>query len=104
MQYQPLEDRVVIRPIKEKEQEKTESGIILDMVKKEVREGEVISIGSGRYANETGVFMPTVLHKGDMVVFGSSTGLPITIDAGEGKEEALIMREGDILILIKKSE
>lgn len=104
-EFQPLEDRCVILPVKNTEPQTTESGIITDMMKKETREGVVVSIGIGRYAGETGALIPTCLVKGDLVLIGSNGGLPITIQNKEGQnEEAVIMREGDVLCLIKKSE
>ncbi len=102
--YQCLEDRVLIRPIKKTEPEKTTSGIITDMAKKEVLEGEVINVGGGRYAGDSGVFIPTILHSGDIVLYGANQGLHISIENGNGKEDVVVMREGDILLLIKKSE
>lgn len=102
MKYSCLEDRVLVKEIKKTELEVTDGGIIdPNLVKKPVAEGLVISVGEGCYARDTGVFMPTRLAKGDKVLYGSSQGLPITIDNGEGKEEVLIMREGDILIVIE---
>jgi len=103
--YQCLEDRVLIKPIIKKEVEKTEGGIILDMLKKETAEGEVINVGVGKYAPETGVFIPTVLGKGDIVLYGIHAGMPLDIPNEEGKkEECKLMREGDVLCLIKKKE
>lgn len=103
--FSPLEDRCLIRPIKSVTEEKTDSGIVIpETVKKDVLEGEVVAIGQGKYAPENGVFIPTVLAKGDFVLFGASQGLPIMIDSETGKEEVLIMREGDILMLISKKE
>lgn len=97
--YAPLEDRVLIRTIK-KENEVSEAGIILDMVKKEVSEGEVVAAGRGRYAPETGTFIPTILGKGDLVLFGSEQGMPVMVEG----EELRIMREGDVLLHIGTKE
>lgn len=103
--YSPLEDRLLVRVIKKTEPEKTESGIITDMGKKEVTEAEVYAIGIGRYATETGVFMPTALHKGDTVLVGIKSGMPIDIPLEDGtKVEMKLMRESDVLALIKKKE
>lgn len=104
MQFQPLEDRVLVRPKKEKEPQKTESGLI-DMSKKEVQEATVYSVGPGRYAMENGVFVQTVLHEGDVVLVGAEQGLPIPVTLDDGsREEMKLFREGDILMLISKKE
>ena len=103
--YQPLEDRVLIKPIKKTEPETTASGILIDMKKKEVAEGEVIAVGSGRYAGETGQFMPTVLAKGDIVLYGINQGMKIDIPNEKNiAEEHIVLREGDVLFLIARSE
>jgi co-chaperonin GroES (HSP10) len=103
--YSCLEDRVLIRPIKPKELEVTAGGIVDPNVKpKPVLKGEVISAGQGFTARDTGVFVPTLLSKGDIVLYGSGAGLTIDIDKedGSGKEEVLIMREGDCFLVISK--
>jgi chaperonin GroES len=101
MNYQPLEDRVLIRPVIKKETEITDGGILIpETVKKEVLEGEVVAAGQGRYAGETGEFMPTCLAKGDLVLFGAKQGMPIEVN----KETLIIIRESDVLMLIKKTE
>lgn len=104
--FSPLEDRLLVRPIKKNEVEKTEGGIIIpDSAKKEVAEGEVFSVGPGRYAYESGVFIPTWLHKGDIVLYGKNQGMPIDIPGEDGKrEEMRLLRESDVLLLISKKQ
>lgn len=101
--YSPMDDRVLVRPIKKTEPEITEAGLIIDMQKKEVMEGEVVESGIGFVARDTGVFVPNTLKKGDIVLCGVNAGQPITIDNGNGKEEVRVMREGDVIAVIKKS-
>lgn len=97
--YSPLEDRVLVKPNTPTAQEKTDGGIIIpDTVRKIISEGTVAEVGAGRYAPETGMFIPTVLGKGDTVVYGAEAGVPITID----KIEYKLMRESDILICSPK--
>jgi chaperonin GroES len=101
MKFTPLEDRILVRPTVKKELEKTESGIIIpESVKKEVAEGEVVSVGQGRYAMETGQFIPNYLYPGDIILFGASQGMSIDV----GGEELRIMREGDVLLIIGRKE
>ena len=105
MQFQPLEDRVLIKPLKQTSPETTEAGLILDMKKKEVGEGIVHAIGNGRYATETGEFMENVLRKGDVVLYGLNAGMALDVPDETGvKIEMRLLRESDILLLIKKSE
>ena len=101
--YSPLEDRCLIRPIKEKELQKTEGGIIDPNVKqKPVSKGEVLSVGIGYTARDTGVFVNTVLAKGDIVLYGTEAGTEIDIETDSGKETVRILREGDCILLITK--
>ena len=106
--YDCLEDRCLIRPIKEKELKKTEGGIIDPNVKqKPLLKGEVVSIGEGFTARDTGLFVATRLCKKDIVLYGASCGVPIEIDKedGSGLEEVLVMREGDcVLVISEKSD
>lgn len=102
--YSPLEDRVLIRPLVEKE-ERTESGIVIPLtVTNPVKKGVVVSCGQGRYAIETGLPIPTCLCKGDVVLYGAESGIEIIIEKedGSGKESVWIMRETDVFLLISK--
>lgn len=104
LNYSPLEDRVLLRPIKKSELEITEGGIIDPNVKqKPVSKGEVISVGIGYTARETGVFVNTVLAKGDIVLYGTEAGTEIEIESDKGKETVRILREGDCILLISGS-
>lgn len=101
--YQPLEDRVVVRPIKSAEPAKTAAGIITETIKKETLEAEVLAVGAGRYAPENGQFIPTVLIQGDVVLIGANNGMPLDIPGEDGLNmECKLMREGDVLCLIRK--
>lgn len=98
--FEPLEDRVLLRPHRDNLDEKTEGGIIVGgIVKKEVQEATVVSVGAGVYARETGVFMPTVLSPGDLVLITYDYGMPIDTDIEKGLK---LMREGDVIMRLKK--
>lgn len=104
-EYQPLEDRVLIKPIK-KGEEVTAGGIVVaETVKRETSEGVVIACGDGYTTRDTGVFIQTLLKKGDIVLYGINSGMPIEVpNESGGKDECRLMREGDVLIFIKKSD
>lgn len=103
MNYSPLENRLLVRPFKEVD-EKTESGLFIPVnVKKDVLKGEVYAAGVGKYAGESGVFLPCALNKGDVVLFGASAGMEIPVETDNGREEMRLMREDDVLILISKA-
>jgi len=101
--YQVLEDRLLVRPIKETEIKLTDGGIYDPNVrKKPVAEGIVISIGEGRRANDNGDLMATVLHEGDKILYPTNQETFITIETENGKEEVLLMRESDVIMVISK--
>ena len=98
MGYQPLEDRILVKEIVVAEI-KTESGIILDPKKNPTKECTVVSVGGGVYARETGVFMPTALEVGDIILTMKDVGLPVNVDG----EELLVVREGDCILVNRKN-
>ena len=96
MKIQPLGDRVVIKPTEA--ETKTKGGIVLpDTAKEKPQEGEVVAVGKGRVL-ENGALQPLEVKVGDRVLYGKYSGNEITTKEGE---ELLIMREEDILAIIK---
>ena len=97
MAIQPLGDRVLVKAL-EKE-EKTKGGIVLpDTAKEKPQEGKVVAVGSGRVL-ENGKTIPLEVKKGDKILFGKYSGTEVKVE--EEEEEHLIMREEDILAIIK---
>ena len=96
MKIQPLSDHVVIRPLEA--ESKTRGGIVLpDTAKEKPQEGKVVAVGKGRVL-DNGSIHPLEVKVGDKVLYGKYSGNEITTKDGE---ELLIMREEDILAIIK---
>ena len=96
MNIQPLADRVVVRPLKA--EDKTKGGIILpDTAKEKPQEGEIVAVGKGKTL-ENGQLQALEVKKGDRVLYGKYSGNEIKTKDGE---DLLIMREEDILAIIK---
>ncbi len=96
MNIQPLGDRVVIKPLEA--ENKTKGGIVLpDTAKEKPQEGKVVAVGKGKLSNE-GKVLPLEVKTGDKVLYGKYSGNEITTKEGE---ELLIMKEEDILAVIK---
>jgi chaperonin GroES len=94
--FTPLHDRILVRRIEETET--VRGGIIIpDSAKEKPQEGEVISVGKGK-SNDEGKVFPLDVKSGDRVLFGKYSGTEIKIDG----EEFLIMREEEVLGIIKK--
>ena len=96
MSIRPLQDRVIIKRVKE--EEKSKGGIIIpDTVKEKPQEGKIIAVGSGT-RSEDGKVTPLDVKAGDRILFGKWSGTEVTIDG----EELIIMKESDILGIVDK--
>lgn len=97
MSFQPLGDRVVIKPLEA--ETKTRGGIVLpDTVKEKPQEGKIVAVGKGKVLDNGTVQKPEV-KEGDTVLYGKYSGTEVTTKDGE---ELLIVREEDILAIVKK--
>ncbi|HPG42082.1 MAG TPA: co-chaperone GroES [bacterium] len=94
MNIKPLADRVVVKPVEEKEV-KQGSIIIPDTAKEKPQQGTIIAIGAGKIA-ENGSKIAMEVKVGDKILYGKYSGTEVTVDG----EEYLIMRESDIFAVI----
>ena len=96
MKIRPLQDRILVKRLKE--EEKTKEGIIIpDSAKEKPSEGIVVAVGKGKVL-ENGTQVVLDVKKGDRVLFSKYGGTEVKIDG----EEHLIMREDDILGVVEK--
>jgi chaperonin GroES len=96
MKIQPLQDRVIVQRVEE--DNKTAGGIIIpDSAKEKPQQGKIMAVGPGKVL-EGGTRVEMTVKKGDLVLFGKYSGSEVTLDG----DELLIMREDDILGVIKK--
>jgi chaperonin GroES len=94
MKLRPLQDRILVRRVKE--EEKTKGGIIIpDTAKEKPAEGKVVEVGKGKL-DESGKRIALEVKKGDRILFGKYSGTEVKIEG----EEYLIMREEDVLGII----
>jgi len=92
----PLHDRILVRRVEEGEA--VRGGIIIpDSAKEKPQEGKVVAAGKGK-SNDEGKVFPLDVKAGDSVLFGKYAGTEIKID----DEEFLIMREEEVLGIVKK--
>jgi chaperonin GroES len=92
----PLHDRILVRRIEEGET--IRGGIIIpDSAKEKPQEGEVLAVGKGK-SNDEGKVFPLDVKTGDRILFGKYSGTEVKIDG----EELLIMREEEVLGILKK--
>ncbi len=97
MSLQPLDDRIVVRP--GDAEATTASGLVIpDTAKEKPQQGEVLAVGPGRRAENTGEIIPTDVATGDTVVYSKYGGTEITSDG----EDLLILNARDVLAKIAK--
>ena len=94
MKIKPLQDRILVKRLEEKEVKK--GGIIIpDTAKEKPQEGEVIAVGNGKVL-DNGTKLALDVKAGDKILFGKYSGTDIKIDG----EEYLILREDEVLAVI----
>ncbi len=97
MNLQPLDDRIVVRP--GESEERTASGIVLpDTAKEKPQQGEVLAVGPGRRADNTGELIPLDIQVGDVVLYSKYGGTEVTADG----EDLLVLSSRDVLAKVKK--
>ena len=96
MDIKPLADRIVVKTLEA--EEKTKGGIVLpETAKEKPQEGKVVAVGRGKTL-DNGQLQALEVKVGDRILYGKYSGNEITTREGE---ELLIMREDDILAIIK---
>ncbi len=96
MKVQPLHDRILLKRMDAKQQEKRGGIIIPDTAKEKPMEGKVIAVGAGRVEKD-GKRIPLEVKVGDKVLVGKYSGTEIKID----NVEHVILREDEVLGIIK---
>jgi chaperonin GroES len=97
MKLRPLNDKIIVKPLKA--EEKTKSGIIIpDSAKERPQEAEVVAVGPGKVNETTGARNPIDLKAGDKVLYSKYSGTEFKLDG----EDVLMLDEGDVLAVIEK--
>lgn len=92
----PLGERILVKPLEEKEQ--IRGGIhIPDSAKEKPQEAEVIALGTGK-RDDDGKIVPFEVKKGDVVLISKYGGTDVRIN----DEPHQILRESDVLAILSK--
>jgi chaperonin GroES len=95
MKIRPLQDRIIVRRVKE--EEKTKGGLYIpDTAKEKPVEAIVLAVGNGKVL-EDGTVRKLDIKAGDRILFGKYTGSEVKIDG----EDHLILREDDVLGILE---
>ncbi len=91
----PLQDRILVKRLEEKETKK--GGIIIpDTAKEKPQEAEVVAVGPGKVTKD-GTLQPLAVKVGDKILFGKYSGSEVKL----GDDEYLIMHESDVLGILQ---
>lgn len=93
---QPLQDRILVKEDNDSKERKTSTGIIIPITTNEdkgSKSGEVIAVGPGKI--EDGRLVPISVKVGNKVLFQWGDKVKV------GEEEYYIVRENEILAIIK---
>lgn len=94
MAFRPLDDRILVKRIEEKEQ-KHGTLIVPETAKEKPLQGKVISVGAGKRDKE-GKRRALEVKVGDRVLFGKHAGTEIQVD----KADRLLLREDEVLAVV----
>jgi chaperonin GroES len=96
MKVRPLHDRILVERIENQKEEKKGNIIIPDSAKEKPQEGKVVAVGNGKVLEDGGK-LDLEVKAGDRILFGKYAGTEVKIE----DQDYLIMREDDILAIIK---
>ena len=97
MRIEPYADQVVVRPIQESSV--TPGGIVLvEGAKEKPTKGEVVAVGPGRYANETGHRIKPDVKVGDVAIYSKYAGVDLKVDG----TDLVILKEKDLLVAVRE--
>lgn len=95
MDFNPLGDRVVVRPLVAAEVSK--GGILIpELAQERPQEGEVVAVGPGP-RNKEGQNIPMGIEVGDKIMYGKYNGVEIKV----GGEKFIIMKESDVFGILR---
>lgn len=100
MKVRPVDDRVIVKPEAVTEISKGGIALVAALDKTEaatVTKGKIIAVGPGERL-EDGKVRTLDVSIGDIAIFQTSLGNPITVDG----EALVVVKEGDILAVITK--
>ena len=100
MKLKPVNDKIVVKPTEDKDEHKTESGIILPDTATDggVCEGKVIAVGKGMYS-ANGTIIPVVVDEGDIILYSKHNGGQEYRFNGE---DVLLMSQNEVLSIVEK--
>ena len=91
MALRPLQDRLLVKRLEDKEQ--MQGGIMIpDTAKDKPQQAQVLAVGPGRVTDD-GKLQAIEVKVGDTVVFGKYAGTEVQVDG----DDLLLIRDDDVL-------
>jgi chaperonin GroES len=101
MKFQPLFDRLLVKPADERTQ--TLGGLAIPDVARSSRPyafGTVLAVGAGR-TNAEGLTIPCIVKDGDTIAYPRRAGTTVDIEGPDGKDVTVIMmQERDVFAIV----
>ena len=100
MKLKPVNDKIVVRPIENKDDHMTEGGILLPDTVQDggLLEGKVVAVGDGMYS-ASGTLIPVVVDEGDTILFSKHAAKQEhSIDG----EDYIIMSINEVMSIVKE--
>ena len=100
MRLKPVNDKIVVKPKEDKQDNKTASGIILPDTVQDgtLLEGKVVAASDGMYS-ATGTIIPLVVSEGDTILYNKNTlKAEHTIDG----EEYILMSVNEVMSIVRE--
>ena len=96
MRLKPVNDKIVVKPNENKQEERTASGIILPDTVQDgtLIEGEVVAIGEGMYS-ANGTLIPVICKVGDVILYNKHAQLH------EYNDDNIIMSVNEVLSIVE---
>jgi chaperonin GroES len=94
MQFKPLHDRLLLKPVEA--ETRTKGGLIIpDTAQEKPMQGKVVAVGKGRRL-EDGRLLALDVKVGDQVLYGKWSGTEVKI----GGEDHVILKEEDLFGIV----
>jgi chaperonin GroES len=94
IKWQPIGDRVLVEPIKEKDEQKKGGIIIPDTAKEKPLQGTVMALGTGK-VDEKGAKVPFNVKVGDKVLMPKYGGTEVKLD----EQDYQVISESDLIMV-----
>ena len=101
MRLKPVNDKIVVKPTENKQEERTAGGIILPDTVQDgtLIEGKVVAASEGMYSAQ-GTLIPLVVSEGDTILYNKNAH---KAEHTVGGETYILMSVNEVMSIVKES-